>query len=232
MSSPGPRAVVLLSGGLDSTTTLATARAEGFDCYALTVDYGQRHQVELEAARRVAQALGAREHAVLQVDLRRFGGSALTADLAIPAGRDPAAMTDIPLTYVPARNTVFLALALAWAETLGAEDLFIGVNALDYSGYPDCRPEYIEAFERMANLATRAGVEGRSRFRIHAPLIAASKAEIVRRARALGVDLGLTWSCYDPQPGGRPCGVCDSCVFRRKGFAEAGLVDPLSPRPR
>ena len=232
MSSPGRRAVVLLSGGLDSTTTLASARAEGFDCYALTVDYGQRHQVELEAARRVAQALGAREHAVLQVDLRRFGGSALTADLAIPAGRDPAAMTDIPPTYVPARNTVFLALALGWAETLGADDLFIGVNALDYSGYPDCRPEYIEAFERMANLATRAGVEGRSRFRIHAPLIAASKAEIVRRARALGVDLGLTWSCYDPQPGGRPCGVCDSCVLRRKGFAEAGLADPLSPRPR
>jgi 7-cyano-7-deazaguanine synthase len=232
VSSPRRRAVVLLSGGLDSATTLAAARAEGFDCYALTVDYGQRHRVELEAARRVARAIGAREHAVLQVDLRRFGGSALTADLAIPTGRDPAAMTDIPPTYVPARNTVFLALALAWAETLGADDLFIGVNALDYSGYPDCRPEYIEAFERMANLATRAGVEGRSRFRIHAPLIAASKAEIVRRARALGVDLGLTWSCYDPQPGGRPCGVCDSCVLRRKGFAEAGVADPLSPRPR
>jgi len=223
------RAVVLLSGGLDSATTLAIARAEGFACHTLTVDYGQRHAVEGEAAGRVARALGAREHLVFQVDLRRFGGSALTADIAVPKGRAPEAMAGIPVTYVPARNTVFLALALAWAETLGAEDLFIGVNALDYSGYPDCRPEYIAAFERMANLATKAGVEGRSRFRVRAPLIALTKAAIVRRAHDLGVDLGLTWSCYDPQPGPRPCGVCDACVLRRKGFEEAGLADPLGP---
>ena len=222
------RAVVLLSGGLDSTTTLAIARAEGFDSYALTVDYGQRHRLELESARRVAAALGACDHVVIPVDLRRFGGSALTADLAIPRGRAPAAMTDIPITYVPARNTVFLSLALAWAETLGAEDLFIGVASIDSSGYPDCRPEYIEAFEKMANLATKAGVEGRSRFRIHTPLIRLSKAEIVRRASALGVDFALTWSCYDPQPGPRPCGVCDSCVLRRKGFVDAGIADPLA----
>ncbi len=222
------RAIVLLSGGLDSTTTLAIARAEGFDCYALTVDYGQRHRLELESARRVAVALGARDHVVIPVDLRRFGGSALTADVAVPKGRSPEAMTDIPVTYVPARNTVFLSLALAWAEPLGAEDLFIGVASIDYSGYPDCRPEYIEAFERMANLATKAGVEGRSRFRIHTPLITLSKAEIVRRASALGVDLALTWSCYDPQPGPRPCDVCDPCVLRRKGFTEAGIADPLA----
>lgn len=226
-SSAGRPAVVLVSGGLDSTTAFAIARAEGFDCCALTVDYGQRHQLELDAARRVAAALGAREHVIIQVDLRRFGGSALTADLPLPTGRDPGAMTDIPVTYVPARNTVFLALALGWAEVLGAEDLFIGVNALDYSGYPDCRPEYIEAFERMANLATKAGVEGKSRFRVHTPLIALSKAEIVRRAADLGVEFALTWSCYDPRPGQRPCGVCDACILRRKGFAEAGLVDPL-----
>jgi 7-cyano-7-deazaguanine synthase len=218
---------VLVSGGLDSTTAFAIARAEGFDCCALTVDYGQRHQLELDAARRVAAALGAREHVIIQVDLRRFGGSALTADLPLPTGRDPGAMTDIPVTYVPARNTVFLALALGWAEVLGAEDLFIGVNALDYSGYPDCRPEYIEAFERMANLATKAGVEGKSRFRVHTPLIALNKAEIVRRAADLRVEFALTWSCYDPRPGQRPCGVCDACILRRKGFAEAGLVDPL-----
>lgn len=226
-SSSRRAAVVLLSGGLDSTTTLAVARAEGFVPYALTLDYGQRHRRELDAARRVAAALGVREHAVLQVDLRKFGGSALTADLAVPAGRDPEEMIDIPVTYVPARNTVFLALALAWAETLGAEDLFIGVNVLDSSGYPDCRPEYIEAFERMANLATRAGVEGRSRFRIHAPLITLTKAQIVRRALELGVDLGLTWTCYDPRPDGNPCGVCDACVLRAKGFAEAGARDPV-----
>jgi len=232
-SSPGApaagerRAVVLLSGGLDSTTALAAARADGFACYALTVDYGQRHRVELEAAARVARALGVRQHVVIAVDLRRFGGSALTADLAVPTGRRPSEMTDIPITYVPARNTVFLALALAWAETLGAQDLVIGVNALDYSGYPDCRPAYIEAFERMANLATRAGVEGRSRFRVHAPLVDLTKAGIVRRALELGVDLSLTWSCYDPRPGGRPCGACDACILRRKGFAEAGVADPL-----
>jgi 7-cyano-7-deazaguanine synthase len=222
------RAVVLLSGGLDSTTTLAIARAEGFDCYAITVDYGQRHRLELDAAGRVASALGACGHVVLEVDLARFGGSALTAEVELPRDRDPGAMTDIPITYVPARNTVFLSLALAWAETLGAEDLFIGVNVLDYSGYPDCRPEYLEAFERMANLATRAGVEGTSRFRIHAPLIGLTKAEIVRRACALDVDLGLTWSCYDPRPGRRPCGACDACVLRRKGFEEAGVADPLA----
>jgi 7-cyano-7-deazaguanine synthase len=219
---------VLLSGGLDSSTTLAIARAEGFECHALTVDYGQRHRLELEAASRVAHALGARAHVIVPLDLRLFGGSALTADLAVPRGRDPREMTDIPVTYVPARNTIFLALALAWAETLGADDLFIGVNALDYSGYPDCRPEFIEAFERMANVATRAGVEGRSRFTIHAPLIRLTKADIVHRALALGVDLGLTWSCYDPRPDGRPCGACDSCILRAKGFAEAGVTDPIS----
>lgn len=226
------RAVVLLSGGLDSTTTLAVARAEGFACHALTVDYGQRHRLELESARRVAAALGVREHAVIPVDLRRFGGSALTADLPVPGGRAPEAMTDIPPTYVPARNTVFLSLALAWAEALGTGDIFIGVTAIDSSGYPDCRPQYIEAFERMASLATKAGVEGTSRFRVHAPLIALGKGEIVRRAAGLGVDFALTWSCYDPRPGPRPCGVCDACVLRRKGFAEAGVVDPLSPPPR
>jgi 7-cyano-7-deazaguanine synthase len=192
------RAVVLTSGGLDSTTTLAIARAQGFDCYALTVDYGQRHQVEIEAARRVAQELRVREHAVIAINLRRFGGSALTTDVALPTGRAPEAMTDIPATYVPARNTVFLSLALAWAETLAAEDIFIGVTAIDSSGYPDCRPEYIDAFASLANLATKAGVEGRSRFTIHTPLIRLSKAEIVRRTHELGVDLGLTWSCYDP----------------------------------
>jgi 7-cyano-7-deazaguanine synthase len=224
--------VVLTSGGLDSTTTLAIARAEGFDCYALTVDYNQRHRVEIEAARRVAYTLGARDHVVIAVDLRRFGGSALTDNLALPTSRAPEAMTDIPVTYVPARNTVFLALALAWAEALGAEDIFIGVTEIDFSGYPDCRPEYIEAFAHMANLATKAGVEGRSRFTIHTPLIRFGKADIVRRARHLGVDLGLTWSCYDPQPGAVPCGVCDACVLRAKGFDEAGVVDPLSSRSR
>jgi 7-cyano-7-deazaguanine synthase len=223
---------VLTSGGLDSTTTLAIARAEGFDCYALTVDYNQRHRVEIEAARRVARALKARDHIVIAVDLRRFGGSALTGDLPLPTGRPPESMTDIPVTYVPARNTVFLSLALAWAETLDAEDIFIGVNLLDSSGYPDCRPEYTEAFARLANLATKASVEGRSRFTIHTPLIRLAKADIVRQARDLGVDLGLTWSCYDPQPGERPCAVCDACVLRAKGFAEAGVVDPLSSRSR
>src|SRR5262249_13790271 len=182
---------------------------------------------ELDAARAAATSAGSRDHVAIPLDLRRCGGSALTADVAVPKRRDPAEMTDIPITYVPARNTIFLALALAWAETLGAEDIFIGVNALDYSGYPDCRPEYIAAFERLANLATKAGVEGRSHFRIHMPLVALGKADIVRHAVKLGVDLGLTWSCYDPRDG-RPCGVCDSCVLRSKGFAEAGVVDPLS----
>jgi 7-cyano-7-deazaguanine synthase len=219
--------VTLLSGGLDSTTTLAIALRDGFECWALTIDYGQRHRVELDAARAVAGRLGARGHVVLPLDLRRFGGSALTADIAVPKGREPTVMTDIPLTYVPARNTIFLALALAWAETLGAEDIFIGVNALDSSGYPDCRPEYIDAFERLANLGTRAGVEGKSSFTIHTPLIALTKAGIVRRAVELGVDLSLTWSCYDPGPDGAPCGACDSCVLRAKGFREAGVPDPL-----
>jgi 7-cyano-7-deazaguanine synthase len=224
-------AVTLLSGGLDSTTTMAIARRDGFDCFALTIDYGQRHRVELDAARAVAERLGARDHVIVPLDLRRFGGSALTADIAVPKGREPATMTDIPVTYVPARNTIFLALALAWAETLGAEDIFIGVNALDSSGYPDCRPEYIDAFERTANLGTRAGVEGKSSFTIHTPLIALSKAGIVSRAVELGVDLALTWSCYDPLPDGRPCGACDSCVLRDKGFREAGVTDPLTRRP-
>jgi 7-cyano-7-deazaguanine synthase len=219
--------VVLLSGGLDSATALAIARADGFDCHALTIDYGQRHRIELQAARRVAAALRARQHQVIPLDLRRFGGSALTADLPLARDRDPAAMRDIPTTYVPARNTIFLSLALAWAEVLGAEDIVLGVNALDYSGYPDCRPEYVEAFERLANLATRAGVEGRSRFRIHTPLIRLTKAEIVRRAATLGLDFSLTWSCYDPRPSGVPCLACDACVLRHKGFAEAGIEDPL-----
>jgi 7-cyano-7-deazaguanine synthase len=220
-------AVTLLSGGLDSTTTLAVARRDGFDCHVLTIDYGQRHRIELDAARAVAARLGARDHVVIPLDLRRFGGSALTADVAVPKGREPAAMTDIPVTYVPARNTIFLSLALAWAETLGAEDIFIGVNALDSSGYPDCRPEFINAFERLATLGTKVGVEGKSRFTIHTPLIAMTKAQIVRRAVELGVDLSLTWSCYDPRRDGRPCGECDSCVLREKGFREAGLTDPL-----
>lgn len=224
-------AVVLLSGGLDSTTTLAIARAEGFVPYALSFRYGQRHAIELDAAARVAESLGVAEHVIADIDLRRFGGSALTADLAVPKGRDLAGMGEgIPITYVPARNTVFLSFALAWAEVLGANDIFIGVNALDYSGYPDCRPEYLEAFERMANLATAAAVEGRQRLRIHAPLIELTKAEIIRKGVALGVDYGLTSSCYDPDEAGRPCEQCDSCLLRAKGFAEAGLADPLLRR--
>jgi 7-cyano-7-deazaguanine synthase len=223
-----PRAVVLLSGGLDSTTACAVARTEGFECHALSFDYGQRHDRELEAARRVAAALGVKEHLVLRLDLRAIGGSALTADIPVPKGRSlEAGGGGIPVTYVPARNTIFLSHALAWAEVLESQDIFVGVNALDYSGYPDCRPEYIEAFERMANLATKAGVEGRSRLRIHAPLIHLSKAEIIRRGIELGVDFALTWSCYEPQPDGRACGLCDSCLLRHKGFAEAGLRDPV-----
>jgi 7-cyano-7-deazaguanine synthase len=221
-------AVCLLSGGLDSSTTLALARRDGFDCYALSFDYGQRHSIELESAARVAQSLGAVQHLVVRIDLRVFGGSALTSDIAVPKGRAPADMTaDIPVTYVPARNTVFLSFALAWAEVLAASDIFIGVNALDYSGYPDCRPEYIEAYERMANLATKAGVEGRTHIKIHTPLIQLSKAEIVKLGVELGLDFGLTHSCYDPGPTGRPCGQCDSCLLRRKGFEEAGMADPL-----
>jgi 7-cyano-7-deazaguanine synthase len=225
---PGRRAVVLLSGGLDSATAFAAARAEGFECYALSFDYGQRHDRELESARRVAAALGAKQHLVLRLDLRAIGGSALTADIPVPKGRSGEAIgIGIPVTYVPARNTVFLSHALAWAEVLESQDIFIGVNHQDYSGYPDCRPEYIEAFERMANLATKAGVEGTSRLRIHTPLIRLTKGQIVRRGVELGVDFALTWSCYEPEPDGRACGLCDSCLLRRKGFAEAGLSDPV-----
>jgi len=224
-------AVVLLSGGLDSTTTLAIAKSEGFTPYALSFRYGQRHGVELESAKRVVQALGVAEHVIADIDLRRFGGSALTADIAVPKSRSLEAMGEgIPVTYVPARNTVFLSFALAWAEVLGSSDIFIGVNALDYSGYPDCRPEYIAAYEQMANLATAAGVEGRQRLKIHAPLIRLTKAQIIQRGTALGVDYALTSSCYDPGEDGRPCGQCDSCLLRAKGFAEAGLTDPLLAR--
>ena len=224
-------AVVLLSGGLDSTTTLAIAKSEGFTPYALSFRYGQRHGVELESAKQVAQALGVAEHVIADIDLRRFGGSALTADIAVPKSRSLDAMGEgIPVTYVPARNTVFLSFALAWAEVLGSSDIFIGVNALDYSGYPDCRPEYIAAYEQMANLATAAGVEGRQRLKIHAPLIRLTKAQIIQRGTALGVDYALTSSCYDPGAHGRPCGACDSCLLRAKGFAEAGLPDPLLAR--
>ena len=223
-----PRAVVLLSGGLDSTTTLAIARAEGYECAALSFDYGQRHLRELDAAKQVAAALGARPHLTMRLDLRAIGASALTADIAVPKGRSEEAIgAGIPITYVPARNTIFLAHALGWAEVQQAQDIFIGVNALDYSGYPDCRPEFIEAFERLANLATQAGVEGRSRFRVHTPLIALSKGQIVARAHELGVNLALTWSCYAPEADGRACGLCDSCLLRKKGFAEAHLVDPV-----
>jgi 7-cyano-7-deazaguanine synthase len=221
-----PKAVCLLSGGLDSSTCLALARREGYACYALTFDYGQRHRYELEAAERVAAFIGAEKRVVTRIALEAFGGSALTADIAVPKGRSAAEMGEgIPVTYVPARNTIFLSFALAWAETLESSDIFIGVNALDYSGYPDCRPEYIEAYERMANLATRAGVEGRTRLKIHTPLIGLTKAAIVKLARELGVPFGLTHSCYDPGPGGRPCGQCDACLLRAKGFQEAGIED-------
>ena len=221
------KAVVLLSGGLDSTTCLAMAREQGFALYGLTIHYGQRHHVELEAGRRVAAAMGVVRHVEMEIDLRRFGGSALTADVAVPKHDTVEEIgTEIPITYVPARNTVFLSYALAWAEVLGAFDIYIGVNALDYSGYPDCRPEYIEAFERLANLATKAGVEGTGQFRIHAPLVMLSKAEIIRRGLALGVDYGLTHSCYDPAEDGTACGRCDSCLLRARGFAEAGVPDP------
>jgi 7-cyano-7-deazaguanine synthase len=227
MSSP-PKAVCLLSGGLDSSTCLALARRDGFDCYALSFDYGQRHRVELDCAARVAASLGASQHRVISFDLRQFGRSALTSDIPVPKGRSGADMIqDIPVTYVPARNTIFLSFALAWAEILEASDIFIGVNALDYSGYPDCRPEFTESFERMANLATKAAVEGRIRTVIHTPLIRLSKAGIVTLAAELGLDFRLTHSCYDPGPGGRPCGACDSCILRQKGFEEAGIPDPL-----
>ena len=218
-------AIVLLSGGLDSYTAGAIAKSEGYRLHALTVQYGQRHAIELEAARRVAIALAVVEQRIIDVDLSTFGGSALTAPIAVPKDR-PLDARDIPPTYVPARNTIFLALALAWAEVVSARDIFIGLNALDYSGYPDCRPEFLEAFERLASVATKAGVEG-ARFRVHAPLLRLSKADIIRRGVALGLDYSLTHSCYDPLPGGRPCGHCDSCRLRAKGFQEAGVRDPL-----
>ena len=219
-----PKAVVLLSGGLDSTTTLAVAKSEGFEPYALSFDYGQRHRNELDAARAVARAIGVADHVVATIDLRAFGGSALTDDTAVPKAHSIDGA--IPVTYVPARNTIFLSFALAWAEVLSASDIFIGVNALDYSGYPDCRPEYIEAYQRMADLATKAGVEG-SKLTIHAPLIELTKAEIVRRGVDLGVDFSLTWSCYDPNASAEACGECDSCRLRLKGFREAGVTDPV-----
>lgn len=224
-------AVVLLSGGLDSATVLAIACAEGYTPYALSFRYGQRHSVELVAAGRVAEALGAMRHVVADIDLRIFGGSALTDDIPVPHhGSAEGLGSDIPVTYVPARNTVFLSFALAWAETLGSSDVFIGVNALDYSGYPDCRPEYIRAYERMANLATKAGVEGRQSLCIHTPLIELTKAQIIERGLGLGVDYGLTHSCYDPDSLGRPCGTCDSCLLRQRGFGQLGMTDPaLTP---
>ena len=231
MSRQPTSAVVLLSGGLDSTTTLAIAKDEGFQPHALTFRYGQRHAIEIAAARRVAQAMGVERHLIVDIDLRVFAGSALTDDLAVPKSRALTEMAErIPITYVPARNTVFLAYALAFAEVTASADIFIGVNALDYSGYPDCRPEFIRAFEIMANLATRAAVEGHQQLRLHAPLIQLTKAQIIRRGGELGVDYSLTHSCYDPSPDGASCGQCDSCILRLKGFAEAGLADPIAYR--
>jgi 7-cyano-7-deazaguanine synthase len=228
-----PEAVLLLSGGLDSTTLLAHALADGFDVHAMTFRYGQRHAVEIRAARRVAERFGLRDHVVVDIDLRAFGGSALTSDVAVPKDRDLSATASegIPITYVPARNTIFLSFALAWAEVLEAQDIFIGVNALDYSGYPDCRPEYIASFERMANLATRGGVEGTNPIRIQAPFVALTKAEIIQRGLSLGVDYSMTQSCYDPDADGRACGHCDACQLRLRGFAEAGVSDPARYLP-
>ncbi len=224
----GGRAICLLSGGLDSSTCLAIAREQGFDCYCLSFDYGQRHRVELLAAGRIAEQLGVKEHRIVKIDLRVFGRSALTDNIDVPKGRSKDEMSrEIPVTYVPARNTIFLSFALAYAEVTRASDIFIGVNAIDYSGYPDCRPEFIEAFEKMAALATKAAVEGGTKLKIHAPLMRMAKAEIVRKAIELGVDLSLTHSCYDPDESGRPCGTCDSCLLRRKAFEEAGAVDPV-----
>jgi 7-cyano-7-deazaguanine synthase len=231
MSRQPKPAIVLLSGGVDSTTTLAIAKQQGFRLNALTFQYGQRHAIEVEAARRVAQAFDVERHVVVPMDLRLFGGSALTDDLDVPKSRALEEIAHgIPVTYVPARNTIFLAYALAFAEVAESEDLFIGVNALDYSGYPDCRPEYIRAFEAMANLATKAAVEGRQRMRIHTPLIHSSKAQIIQRGLELGVDYALTHSCYDPAPDGAACGQCDACLLRLKGFAEAGATDPIAYR--
>lgn len=224
-------AVILLSGGLDSTTTLAIAVHEGFRPHVMTFRYGQRHAAELESARRVARQFQVVDHQIVEIDLRAFGGSALTGDARVPRNRSIEEMSKgIPITYVPARNTIFLSFALAWAEVLGADDIFIGVNAIDYSGYPDCRPEYIEAFERMARLATRAGVEEGRRLVIHAPLIRLTKAQIIQRGLELGVDYSLTMSCYDPAPDGRACGQCDACLLRLKGFREAGMTDPIAYR--
>jgi 7-cyano-7-deazaguanine synthase len=228
MTAKTKKAVVLLSGGLDSATVLAIAKSQGYTPYALSFSYGQRHAWELEAAKQVAAAGGAEQHRIAEIDLRVFGGSALTDDIAVPKGRSADEMSHgIPVTYVPARNTIFLSFALAWAEVLGAEDIFLGVNALDYSGYPDCRPEFIAAYETMANLATKAGVEGKQRLKIHTPLMQMTKAEIIRAGLQLGVNYALTSSCYDPGPGGRPCGECDSCLLRQKGFRENGMEDPL-----
>ena len=222
------KAVVLLSGGLDSTTLLALVQAAGYQAYAITFRYGQRHHVELDRAQHVARRHQVAEHIVVDIDLRQFGGSALTSDLAVPKGRELDEMQhDIPVTYVPARNTIFLSFALAWAEVLGSKDIFIGVNAVDYSGYPDCRPEYIAAYEKMANLATKAGVGGQTRLTIHTPLIRLTKAEIIRRGLELGVDYALTTSCYDPQLNGHACGQCDACLLRLRGFADAGIPDPI-----
>jgi 7-cyano-7-deazaguanine synthase len=224
-----PRAVVLLSGGLDSTTILALAKRSGFELYAVSFRYGQRHEIELSAAARIAAAMGVAKHIVVDVDLRQLGGSALTSDIAVPKSETVDDIgAEIPVTYVPARNTVFLAYSLAWAETLGAGDIFIGVNAVDYSGYPDCRPEYIEAFERMANLATKAAVEGTQPIKIHTPLIHLTKAQIIKTGLSLGVDYSMTTSCYDPATDGTSCGHCDACLLRRKGFADIGLVDPAA----
>ena len=221
------RAVVLLSGGLDSTTILAIARDEGYDTYAMSFRYGQRHTVELQCAKNIGKVLGVTQHTIVDMDLRAFGASALTADIEVPKGRSDAEMgNSIPITYVPARNTIFLSYALAWAEVLGADTIFIGANAIDYSGYPDCRPEYIEAYQAMANLATQVGVEGKTQLRIRAPLIDKTKAEIIQIGAALGVDYSLTLSCYDPDSKGRACGGCDSCLLRKRGFKEAGIPDP------
>ena len=221
------KAVVLVSGGIDSATTLALAAKAGFEVYALSFDYGQRHARELEAARRVVKHLGAARHIIIRIDLRSLGGSALTSDMDVPKARDLTRISsEIPATYVPARNTIFLSFALGWCEVLGAEDIFIGANAIDYSGYPDCRPEYLAEFERLAQVATREGTEGRAHYRIHAPLIKMTKAEIIRAGAAAGVDFSLTHSCYDPSPEGLACGACDACLLRRKGFSEAGLPDP------
>ena len=225
------RAVVLLSGGIDSTTSLAIAITEGYETYALSFDYAQRHQIEMEAARRVAHSLGSKEHRVAKIDMRIFGGSALTGNIDVPKQRSETEIAHgIPVTYVPARNTIFLSFALAWAEVLGSHDIFMGVNALDYSGYPDCRPEYIAAYQRMADLATRVGVEGGPRLTIHTPLIALTKAEIIQRGLTLGVDYRLTTSCYDPSPTGVACGACDSCLLRLKGFSASGVADPIPYR--